>query len=469
MLRAARGIMSDVELVADLLDRPAEEAARRIAWVFLDDAREAAERFARHADDEALHDLRVALRRLRSLARSHGRHLADAIDRKRAKELRRLQRATGAARDSEVQLRWVRRLRKELPEPQRRALRPLVASLKAASKKASRRAAARVDTRFGELDGDLRARLETYAVRWREPVERYGPVISGLTRAHTSALVSLLEPIGSLDQEAELHDARIAGKRLRYLLEPVRPHAAGAAALIGRLKTLQDLLGDIHDMQALTRTLAAAKRGARGEARAALKTLAQEARRYAERCFEQQQREFGGAALGPLVAMAEAVACALEAPRHDPDLEIERKYLLSSLPEEVRRHEVVEIAQGYLPGARLRERLRRITAPTGTTYLRTLKAGRGLTRIEVEEETNAEVFETLWPLTEGSRVLKRRYTVADGPLHWEIDEFLDRPLVLAEVELPSADQIPEPPEWLRPHLVREVTGEDAYVNINLAK
>jgi len=49
--------------------------------------------------------------------------------------------------------------------------------------------------------------------------------------------------------------------------------------------------------------------------------------------------------------------------------------------------------------------------------------------------------------------------VPDGELVWEIDEFLDRPLWLAEIELPSADTEVRVPEWLAEYVVREVTGE----------
>jgi adenylate cyclase len=97
-----------------------------------------------------------------------------------------------------------------------------------------------------------------------------------------------------------------------------------------------------------------------------------------------------------------------------------------------------------------------------------VKAGAGVSRTELEDETTQHVFDTMWPLTEGRRVHKRRYAVADGPHVWEIDEFTDRDLVLAEVELPDADTIVEPPEWLAPYVVREVTGEPEYLNLNLA-
>ena len=61
------------------------------------------------------------------------------------------------------------------------------------------------------------------------------------------------------------------------------------------------------------------------------------------------------------------------------------------------------------------------------------------------------------------------YPVPDGDRVWEIDEFLDRELVLAEVELEGEDEDVTPPDWLRPFVVREVTGEPEYVNVNLAK
>ena len=78
------------------------------------------------------------------------------------------------------------------------------------------------------------------------------------------------------------------------------------------------------------------------------------------------------------------------------------------------------------------------------------------------------MFDQLWPLTEGRRLRKRRYRVPDGGLTWEIDEFLDRDLVLAEVELAGRPVDVEVPAWLRPHVDREVTEEEAYSNLRLA-
>jgi len=129
----------------------------------------------------------------------------------------------------------------------------------------------------------------------------------------------------------------------------------------------------------------------------------------------------------------------------------------------------VEIDQGWLPGQQLRERIRRVRSDRGETYLRTVKLGRGVQRLEIEEPTPAPVFEQLWPLTEGCRIRKRRYRVREGDLLWEIDAFTDRDLVLAEVELDSATQRPAFPSWLADHVLREVTDDPRFTNLALAE
>lgn len=152
------------------------------------------------------------------------------------------------------------------------------------------------------------------------------------------------------------------------------------------------------------------------------------------------------------------------------DVEIERKYLLRALPERAATAPSVEIDQGYLPGARINERIRRAVGPEGARYYRTVKAGSGLSRIEIEEDTTALFFETVWPLTRGVRVQKRRYTIWEGRDEWVVDEFLDREgLFLAEIELEHVDQRVSVPEWLAVVLIREVTNERDYTNHALAR
>jgi CYTH domain-containing protein len=97
-----------------------------------------------------------------------------------------------------------------------------------------------------------------------------------------------------------------------------------------------------------------------------------------------------------------------------------------------------------------------------------VKVGAGVVRIELDEPTTGELWHALWPHTRERRITKRRYEIPDGALVWQVDEFTDRDLVLAEVELPAADVVPDLPAWLAPYVVREVTEDPSYTNFALA-
>jgi CYTH domain-containing protein len=152
------------------------------------------------------------------------------------------------------------------------------------------------------------------------------------------------------------------------------------------------------------------------------------------------------------------------------DVEIERKYLLRELPRFPKPVAILEVDQGYLPGTKVLERVRREQSDAGVVrFFRTMKVGSGVERLEFEDETDEALFKHLWVLTEGRRVKKRRYVVLNGGDRWEIDEFLDRSLALAELELERADSPVTIPDWLKPVLVREVTDEVGYTNRSLAR
>ncbi len=98
----------------------------------------------------------------------------------------------------------------------------------------------------------------------------------------------------------------------------------------------------------------------------------------------------------------------------------------------------------------------------------TVKHGAGESRFEQEIELDAETFDSLWPLTVGRRVEKRRALVAAGEHVYEIDVYEGSlsGLAVVEVEFDSdADSSGfEPPEWFG----RELTGDGRYANVNLA-
>lgn len=148
--------------------------------------------------------------------------------------------------------------------------------------------------------------------------------------------------------------------------------------------------------------------------------------------------------------------------------EIERKYLLSALPPHAAEAKSVHIEQGWIPGTQIHERLRKVSDSKGSTYFRTIKVGKGVRRIELEDTLDADLFARMWPLTKDKRISKTRHKVKEDKHTWEIDVFDHRPLVLAEIELDDADAKIEFPEWLKPYVLREVTDDPAYVNLNLA-
>lgn len=448
-------------------------------------------------DPDALHQFRVALRRLRSLIRAYGKPLDQVVPRRLRRGFRRLARATGASRDLEVKRAWLAEQQGALRPRDRTGLRWLDRRLADEKEAADDDAFARINRDLPRLAADLRTRLEQQApVADGPPLAR---VTAALLRVMAAELARHLERVRTVSDQDEAHAARIAGKRIRYLLEPFAGVLPDVAMLIDEFRAFQDVLGDMHDADVAATLIAEAMEAAarqRGErvAQAVREgdvmdqaTLRRERRRdpmpglialaglvQARRDDEWQTAEAewlrAGRTrlLGPVEAAARELDACLPGPA-EPPMEYERKYLLRGLPPRALEVEPLEIEQGYLPGERIHERIRRTRGTALVRCTRTVKLGAGIAREEYEESATEAMFQVFWPLTAGRRVLKRRYRIQEGGLVWEIDAFRDRDLVLAEVELPDAHREVALPEWLAEWVVREVTEEAAYVNLNLAK
>ena len=475
-----------VELERTEVLRPAAEGARLVALRQLDDARSALARVGDPDDDEAIHDVRVALRRLRSTLASYRPLLDDASAARALGRAGRLAGQMGGARDTEVWLAWLGPKREGARPRRRAALDALVEELEARLRLERGRAIEGLGDGFEELEGELRASLSTYEAHVtpaRAPAApTFALAVSDALRSAAADLERALAAVTGPDSAHDEHMARISAKRVRYVLEPVRALVEGAAPALGGLRRLQDLLGERHDRDRLAETLRAAlERAALATAQGlaaavhagdvrrdrvlrarsaenALLDLLRVSSEESAALFDELASEWIFEKSAEFFARLAALGDSLRR-MGAPHQEIERKYLLRGLPDRVRDAESTEIEQGYLPGGAVRERLRRAVGSRGARLTRTVKVGLGLARAE---------FARLWPLTEGARLCKRRYRVADGALTWEIDEFLDRPLVLAEIELPSEDTPVEPPEWLAPWIAREVTGVAEFSNLRIA-
>ena len=488
-------------LPPEILLMSAEEGAALIARRLLAKIADERLRLDDETDDEALHDFRVALRQLRSWLRAFRPELDPFVSGKLRRRLRGIARASNRSRDGEVKLGWLRDQGGSLPREARQGWEWLIERIDARRVADDERFRQRLVDDFERTRSALDARLaEAHEDEPTTPKIAAGDVfaaaIASVIHAHAERHRIHLGALNGLGDDEQAHRARLAGKRLRYLLEPLGDVVEDENQLRSRLKPMQDALGELHDAHVLLDTVArelstvfderseqilsAIRAVGSGTDRflnppgppveRGLLLLAARLHERAVRAFAEVRDSWLGGRAEVLVAEITAVAEQLNAVAvRGSDVEIERKYLLSDLPTEARSVAAVEIEQGYLPGERLTERLRHLRDNGSERWVRTVKLGTGTVRTEVEEPTTRELFVAMWPLTEGRRVRKRRYAIVDGPLTWQIDEFLDRPLVLAEVELPSESVIVEPPTWLAPVVVREVTNEPDFTNASLAR
>lgn len=455
---------------AELL--PELESGRAVRWLglhWLREAEEAHGRLGDHRDPEALHDFRVAARRLRSTLRAYRRELRPRVRGRHRRRLRALAEATGQARDVQVQLAWLTERAPRTRGAERTALRWLETRRSARLPEAEARAAEALDG-FPRLRRTLERRLRRYRGDVHPDDPRGGPPFRRTAAEHLEAAAgSLMEALAAVEdvtRQDEAHRARILAKRVRYLLEPLSDAIPGGREAVREVRRLQDALGDMHDLHLLWQECGAGMD--QPDAPPGLEAVLRRLSRERQAAFAAVRAGWLGGAAAGLKQRLDEAARALAGPGEDR--EVERKYLLKGFPSLAGLQATeLRVAQGYLPGSRLVERVRRVRGPDGEQFFRTVKLGSGVSRLEVEEPCDAAVFHALWRLTRGRRVSKVRYRVPHQGLVWEIDRFHGRRLVLAEVELPHEDAEVILPPWLAAVMDREVTGEAAYVNLNLAR
>ena len=203
-------------------------------------------------DDGALHDFRVALRRIRSWLKAFGS--STGIDAGLAGEVSRLASATNAHRDLEVYAAWLddqqpKHESKQLHRHARHTRRQLRDVEKATRKHighdwpAVRQHICRaLETAAGSGTG--RSFMHLAHVRLSE---------------HAAILDAQLDEIGKTDEHAlirkRLHKCRINIKQIHYLLDPFRSKNRHCRKSLADLKLLQDELGRFHDLSVFTDTL----------------------------------------------------------------------------------------------------------------------------------------------------------------------------------------------------------------------
>jgi adenylate cyclase len=147
-------------------------------------------------------------------------------------------------------------------------------------------------------------------------------------------------------------------------------------------------------------------------------------------------------------------------------IEIERKFLVTSMDfisESFKQH---SIAQGYLNSNLERTVRIRIKGEKGFITIKGAGNESGLSRMEWEKEIPFEEAQSLLQLCEKGAIEKTRYEVKSGHHIIEIDVFHgdNDGLIMAEVELENENEAIEIPDWLG----KEVTGDKRYYNSYLS-
>lgn len=227
----------------------------------------------RKGDSEPVHDMRVASRRLRNTFDL----FPNLVTAKWRKRVRKLTKALGAARDTDVQVEFVREAIAHAPERRfRSGLQRLLLRLQQQREALQAKVIKALDTfeKSGVAD-DITKALSTNDEAAADPETPESPAsqigVNLASQAHIALLNRVQETLafdGAVRDPTNvegLHQLRIAFKHLRYSLETFEPlyvppdvkskeaeaakpdKTQGLAPYIKLAKTFQEILGEIHD------------------------------------------------------------------------------------------------------------------------------------------------------------------------------------------------------------------------------
>lgn len=146
-------------------------------------------------------------------------------------------------------------------------------------------------------------------------------------------------------------------------------------------------------------------------------------------------------------------------------MEIERKYLISELPDNLSQYPCRTIEQGYLstnPVVRVRK--------DNDSYYLTYKGSGMMARKEYNLPLTKEAYEHMILKADGNIITKKRYEIPDEngkTIELDLFEGVFKGLILAEVEFETIEEANSytPPSWF----VSDVTLNPKYHNSNMSK
>lgn len=252
-------------------------------------------------DEEAVHQMRVAGRRLRVSLPILARKPEGRRARRALVVLRELVQAAGRGRELDVCMELLRaRLQALGPlSPERRLLKGRLAGALRESRR--RMADAVLDVEIARLRRDLRCVANAGVADDLAALER----LRETREALGGAIVEGFQALGSRFEPETLHRLRRQVRRLRYAAELIDAMLGQESAAPAALKDLQECLGDLHDNQVLCEWLSTVAARAKVQAQPALAGEAHDLARW----FDERSRGHHRALLAraPVQVVAEAL------------------------------------------------------------------------------------------------------------------------------------------------------------------
>lgn len=210
-------------------------------------------------DPEAVHDIRVALRRLQAALRMfRGCYPPQKLRRYRLR-LRKLLGAFGAVRDQDILIDALSQHEDSQPEPVKKALARIVAERRTVQQQERVTVLLLLDKlqRANLSDNLLRFVKGARAFKREAPQGHFAAEAAAMAQRVLADWNDRRRQVQGRDDPETLHQMRIAVKRLRYALELARlAKGEDYHECLGRLTDMQQVLGDLHDADMVLQCLA---------------------------------------------------------------------------------------------------------------------------------------------------------------------------------------------------------------------
>jgi CHAD domain-containing protein len=194
----------------------------------------------------SVHDIRVAIRRIRSTLKAYRKYLGEWSVRIEY-SFKTLAKKIDLLRDSEAQISWLLTLQKQRKPTKRAEIDTLIEILTKDQARSSRSMQRNwipsLKRAIKRLEGHLKAIPDVGTTK------SFDVVFRKILKKQTTRFCKSLKKLSGDNKTADLHAIRIQGKQLRYLIDPFTKKSACLRRTSQALQRLQNSLGNFHDIQ----------------------------------------------------------------------------------------------------------------------------------------------------------------------------------------------------------------------------